>query len=122
MRYSDFVLQPLKEHKFKTLKDIKYKDITIKAGFRTDGASVPRLLWGLFPPNRTDYLPCAVIHDYLCDLEEYKKADEYFCECLKELRVDKFSRVLMVKAVKIYHKIRYYSLFSKNKNKKIIKF
>ena len=107
MKYNDFILQPLKSHKFKLLKEIKYKDITIKPGFKTDGASVPRLLWVIFPPNRTDYLPCAIIHDYLCDLEQYHKADQYFCDCLKELKVDKFSRILMVLAVKIYHKIRY---------------
>ena len=107
LKYSDFVLQPLKEHKFKVLKSITYKDIVIPAGFRSDGASVPRIFWSIFPPNRTDYLPCAIIHDYLCDLEEYKKADIYFCDCLKELQVDKFSRKIMYNAVRLYHKIEY---------------
>ena len=119
MRYSDFQFIPLRDNKVKLLKEVKYKDITIPKSFRSDGASIPYIakLFNI-ARYRMDYLPCAVIHDYLCDLEEYKKADEYFCECLKELRVDKFSRVLMVKAVKIYHKLRYYSLFSKNKNTK----
>jgi len=107
LTYSEFKLQPLKEHKFKLLEPVKYKDIIVPSGYRTDGASVPRAFWFIFPPNRTDYLPCAIIHDYLCDLEEYNKADTYFCDCLKELQVDKFSRKLMYNAVKIYHKIRY---------------
>jgi len=107
LKYSDFMLQPLKNHKFKLIKSVKYKDITIPKGFRTDGASVPRIFWSLFPPNRTDYLPCAVIHDYLCDKGEYKKADKYFYECLKKLQVDKFSRDLMYYAVRIYHFLKY---------------
>jgi len=107
MRYSDVKLQPLKFHKFKVLEPIKYKDIEVPKGFTSDGASVPRFAWFLFPPNRTDYLPCAIIHDYLCDKEEYKKADKYFKCCLEELKVDKFSRTIMYYAVRIYHKLRY---------------
>jgi len=107
MKYSDVNLQPLKEHKFKVTEPFKFKEIEIPRGYRSDGASVPRVFWCLFPPNRTDYLPCAIIHDYLCDKGEYKKADKYFKECLKELGVDKFSRALMYLAVRLYHKIKY---------------
>ena len=107
LKYSDVKLQPLKSHKFKVIEPFRYKDIKIQKGFRTDGASVPRLFWSIFPPNRTDYLPCAIIHDYLCDKEEYRKADKYFKECLEELKVDKFSRIIMYYAVRIYHKLRY---------------
>jgi len=107
MKYSDINLQPLKEHKFKVVKPFRFKDIIIPYGFRTDGASIPRIFWSLFPPNRTDYLPCAIIHDYLCDKKEYKKADEYFKECLEELKVDKFSRTIMYLAVRLYHLIKY---------------
>jgi len=107
LRYSDFKLQPLRNHKFKLLEPVRYKDIEIPKNFRTDGASVPRIFWSIFPPNRTDYLPCAVIHDYLCDKGEYKKADEYFRECLKEIRVSKVTRCLFYYAVRIYHKLKY---------------
>ena len=107
MKYEDVHLQPLKKHKFKVVKPIKFNDVEIPAGYETDGASVPRIFWTLFPPNRTDYLPCAIVHDYLCDKGEYRKADEYFEECLKRLGVDWFSRKLMHAAVRVYHKIRY---------------
>lgn len=40
-------------------------EITIPAGFETDGASVPRLLWIAFPPFGGDYDEAAVLHDYL---------------------------------------------------------
>ena len=107
LKYSDFKLQPLRNHKFKLLEKVKYKDLTIPKNFRTDGASVPRIFWSIFPPNRTDYLPCAIIHDYLCDKGEYKKADKYFKECLKEISVSKFTRYVFYYAVRIYHKIKY---------------
>lgn len=39
--------------------------ITVPTSFVTDGASVPRLLWPLYPPFGGDYDEAAVIHDYL---------------------------------------------------------
>ena len=107
MQYSDVKLQPLRNYRFKVLEEITYKDVTVPAGYLTNGADVPRLFWFIFPPNRTDYLPAVIFHDYLCDLEEYKKADEYFNEIMKELHINKFTRVTMVSSVKIYHLIRY---------------
>ena len=107
LKYSDVVLQPLKSHKFKVVKSFSFKDINIPKGFRTDGASVPRAFWSLFPPNRTDYLPCAIVHDFLCDQGRYKEADERFKQCLEELQVDRFSRTIMYLAVRLYHKIKY---------------
>jgi len=109
MKYSDFIYQPLKNHKLEVKKNIYVKecDITIPEGYRTDGASVPRIFWSIFPPNRTDYLPCATIHDFLCDAEKYYKADECFEKCLIKLQVNKFSRIIMVFAVKFYHRIKY---------------
>jgi len=107
LRYSDVNLQPLKDHKFKVVKEFSFKDETIPNGFVSDGASVPRIFWSLFPPNRTDYLPCAILHDYLCNKKEFKKADEHFKDCLECLNVSKFARYTMYYAVRIYHIIRY---------------
>lgn len=39
--------------------------ILVPAGFETDGASVPRLLWVIYPTWGT-YSRAAVIHDWLC--------------------------------------------------------
>lgn len=38
--------------------------IVIPAGFTTDFCTVPKLLWGLFPPYG-DFLLASIIHDYL---------------------------------------------------------
>lgn len=107
MKYESVKLQPLPNHKFKLLEDLHYKDIVVPAGFKTNGADVPRFLWWWFPPNRADYLPAVIIHDYLCEKKEYKKADEYFDNCLIDLGVNDKDRVRMVRAVKFYHRIKY---------------
>lgn len=39
--------------------------VYIYVGFTTDGASVPRALWWLYPPFGDDYENAAVLHDYL---------------------------------------------------------
>ena len=40
--------------------------VTVPKGFLTDGASVPRVFWFLFPPFGR-YMDAAVAHDYLCE-------------------------------------------------------
>lgn len=46
----------------------KYSEqwVMIPAGYLTDGASVPRMLWNLIPPWGS-YGQAAVVHDYLCE-------------------------------------------------------
>jgi len=108
MKYSDVHVQPLKGHKYKVLKDIKYRDVTVRAGYRTNGADIPRLLWGYIPPYWSDAMPAVIVHDYMCDVaitkSDYRKADRYFDEILKKLNVDKRKRKQMAKAVAFYTK------------------
>ena len=50
---------------WRLLTDYSRDGITVPAGFTTDLASTPRIIWALYP--RWDrYAPAAVIHDYLC--------------------------------------------------------
>ena len=107
IKYNQVKLEPMKGHKFKVLEPIQVGSFTIPKGYVTDGASVPRVFWCLFPPNKTDYLPCAIIHDYLCDKGLYKKADKTFKECLKSIGCNKFTIYSMYFAVRFYHIIRY---------------
>ena len=107
MKYEDVKLQPAPGKKFIVLESISYKDIVIPKYFATNGADVPRLFWFLYPPNKPDYLPAVLVHDYLCNLEQYEKADKYFEEILISLGIRKINIFLLVGAVRIYHKIRY---------------
>lgn len=111
IKYSDVQIHPLREHKFYVMSNIRYKDVVVPSGYRTNGANAPRLLWSVYPPNRPDYLPAVIFHDYMCDCaktyEDYKKADDYFEEILIYLQVNKFDILMLVGAVRIYHKIKY---------------
>lgn len=47
-------------------ENLHFSDLTVPAGFRSDGASVPRFFWRLvFPPGEPAALRAAMIHDYI---------------------------------------------------------
>jgi len=43
MKYTKVKLQPLKSHKFKLLDDLRFKDVVVPKGYKTNGADIPRL-------------------------------------------------------------------------------
>ena len=107
IKYSDFHLRPNRDHKFMIIKDIKYKDLEIKRGFTSNGGNIPRIFWSIFPPNETTLLPIYIIHDYLCDLKQYKKADKYLLQVGKELSISPLKLYIIYFSVRLYHIIRY---------------
>ena len=42
---------------------------SVPKGTRTDGASVPRWAWSVFPPFAGKHLKAAVVHDYYCQVK-----------------------------------------------------
>ena len=105
--YENLHLSPRRKDRFVVLKPYLYKDIQVPIGFMTNGANIPRVFWSVIPPNKTDNLPAVVVHDYLCKKEEYEKADRYFNEILMDTQVNVLERVVLVNAVKAYHKVKY---------------
>ena len=73
----------------------------IPAGFVTDGASVPRGLWNLFPPYGR-YSKAALIHDFLYQFGAMTRAqaDYVFLEAMKELGVGFLARWAMYSGVR----------------------
>jgi hypothetical protein len=120
--YADVVVSPLPEHKYILIEEYIYKDVVVPVGFVTNGADIPRLFWSFYPPNRSDYFPAVIIHDYLCFIREYEKADRYFKEILKALGIGSFDVFVLWGGVRFYSKfIRPFSLGEhrgKMKNKK----
>ena len=54
------------------LEDLRWGNITVPAGFESDGASVPRFFWrAVFPPGDSQALRAAFLHDYI-----YRKKPE----------------------------------------------
>ena len=51
---------------FTLLEPLQYGELTVPAGFESDGASVPRFFWRLvFPPGDSQALRAAILHDYI---------------------------------------------------------
>lgn len=64
------------------IDDMPYK---VPQGFTTDLASIPRILWSIYSPNKANTIPAAVIHDYLyfCPGEMTRaEADSIFYDAL----------------------------------------
>mgnify|MGYP001094846098 CR=1 FL=1 len=76
--------------------------IDVPIGFKTDFASVPRLLW-IFLPRWGKYGNAAVIHDW-CYWEQSrprKESDRIFQEGMEVLKVPKWKIFLMYWAVRL---------------------
>jgi Protein of unknown function (DUF1353) len=49
----------------------------VPAGTKTDGASIPRILWLTYPPFTGKYRQAAVVHDYYCQLRSHPWKDTH---------------------------------------------
>lgn len=82
--------------------DILGKILVIPVGFSSDGASVPRFMWSIYPPFGL-YLEAAVVHDWLCEhhIVDSKTAAKIFREAMKVCGVGKWKRNKMYWAVRL---------------------
>jgi len=81
--------------------DIQHVDHRVPAGFTTDGASVPRAFWPIFPPVGTDFV-AAIVHDHaLASGLGWKHSNRLFDRAMRELGVRPWRRVVMVNAVRL---------------------
>lgn len=74
---------------FVLLRPISYLGVLIPAGFESDGASVPRFLWGVvFPRDDRNAMFGALFHDFIYRTHPGKwtrsEADDMFLHLLKE--------------------------------------
>ncbi len=76
--------------------------ITIPKGFKTDLASVPKLLWGFFPPFGVDLI-AYLIHDYLYVTKLYNRSfsDKEMYLWAKHLRDENIDPYLRYKTVRV---------------------
>lgn len=83
--------------------------VRVPAGFKTDFASIPRILWNILPPTG-NYGEAAVVHDYLYvagghvpnvdHIFTKKEADQMFRTAMKELEVPWYQQYPMYLAVR----------------------
>lgn len=79
------------------LEPLTWRDITVPAGFMSDGASVPRLFWWWLPPWGDVATRAALVHDWLLTLrdagtphpgaETRAEIDRLFYEALLDLGI-----------------------------------
>ena len=77
--------------------------VHVKPGFRTDGASIPRLLWRIFgSPYDPDIFPAAIAHDalYRGEIVERKDADIAFLKMMEKSGVPEKKRRLVYRGVR----------------------
>jgi hypothetical protein len=80
------------------------KEWDVPTGYKTDGASVPSVLWALYPPFTGSYRQAAVIHDYYCDNEERSWQDTHkvFYFAMRAANVDEQTAKIMYGAVYLF--------------------
>lgn len=85
------------------LEDIEVSDHIVKAGFKFDGASIPRAFWWLIgSPFTGKYRKAALLHDalYAAELYEREVCDNKFDEVMEKDGVNWFKRNTMWLAVR----------------------
>lgn len=87
---------------YRLLEPLELCGFKVPEGFVSDGASVPRVFWSLFPPVGRYFL-AAVLHDYLLVIgHPWMKANKIFLAALRAQKVAKIPRYSMYAAVVVY--------------------
>jgi hypothetical protein len=104
-RYSFELLAPFEFHVGDYPSD---EVIRVPAGFVTDLASVPRVLWSILPPHGR-YAKAAIVHDYLYvhAIRNKAYADKVFLEAMEVLGVPTLKRKAMYLAVRLFGRGNY---------------
>lgn len=79
--------------------------IIIPIGFKSDGASIPRLAWSIIgSPWTGKYKYAVVIHDYLTATQTTtrREADRIFLDAMKVLNVSRWKRRVIWLAVRLF--------------------
>ena len=79
---------------------------TVPAGFKTDGASIPRFLWRLCGhPLETRRFPIAVLHDWLYEVDQgltRQQVDEIYRDGLVSLGYGKWTANTEYYAIRLF--------------------
>lgn len=92
----------LEPTRYRLCEPLSLAGVDVPEGFVTDGASVPRLLWWLFPPTGRYFL-AAVVHDWLLEQgTPWPVANRVFHKALEEQGVPVWVSTLMFAAVTVH--------------------
>ena len=118
IKFKRVAVKPFDRYKFEVIEPLSVNLDIIKfiipKGYTTDGASVPRIFWSIYPPYKPEWLTACVIHDYLCSqathaqdkYKAYELADLAFKESLKYLNANKTTIFIFYHWCDKLHKLR----------------
>lgn len=106
-----------KPDRFEVAQDVQVEIFgtyfTIPAGYKTDFASVPQFLWGIFPPHGLAAIP-SLIHDYMYDNRVFaddlgdenarRLADVFFLNNMTDCGVPRWQRLIYFYGVRVFAK------------------
>jgi hypothetical protein len=80
-----------------------FHNVTFPKGFKTDWASVPRIVWAVYPPEGR-YSAAAVLHDRLYTMGEIERdrCDEAFYIAMRESGVSWITANIFYQAVHLF--------------------
>lgn len=106
---SEACIIPLSGYNYRTCKPIKViidgKSYTIPPNFKTDLASIPRILWPLLAPQYSGFVSASILHDYLyrCNNSISRQfADEVLYSALITENVTAFTASKFFLAVRLF--------------------
>ena len=79
--------------------------IKVPTGFRTDGASIPKVAWSWIGHPLGEYAPASVIHDFCCEHATWPRAktDRIFLEAMRDCGVSYLKRQTMYIFVRLWY-------------------
>ena len=102
-------IKPYHGYQYRTCAMIDFKidgkHFYVPKNFKTDLASIPRVLWPIIPPQYSKFVAPAILHDYLYRYDtntSRKFADEVFYSALITEDVDAFTAMKFYFAVRIF--------------------
>ena len=105
---------------FRYLTSYKGGTVKIPAGFLSDGASIPRVFWGIFSPFG-EYLKAALVHDFLYSKDstdlfpcDRLTADLIFKEAMFNIGIGWLQRGIIYRAVRMGGWASYKKKFSQD--------
>lgn len=100
---------PLKKYNYKTCQKIRVtiddKKYVIPKGFKTDLASIPRILWPIIAPQYSGFIAPSILHDYLYRCNNHVTrlyADEVLYSALIVENVTAFTASKFFLAVRLF--------------------
>jgi len=101
-------LRPMPNRRWELSSELIWRNghevnITVPSSFKSDLASVPRILWTLFPPYGT-YTSAAILHDWLYTDGKLSRAecDAIFLAAMKSCGTSFVTRGIIYLAVRLF--------------------